>query len=187
MAAEGEQFAPSLYKNCKLSWDRNKLCHSKQTRVAEALWRAAEHRLRAVSIITGWAAKTETSDRFDIVYFFICHERFRPENPLSLWHCSVATNPVHDMTCSDLEAAEMSESHNYAQSKVVTFLIDLELCCLQTLKFHSVSSVLSTLYLHYIYIFIFTVLLPNCAIIITATALLHTGRSLKYWNQPLRS
>lgn len=114
-AAEGEQFAPPLYKNCKLSWDRNKLCHSKQTGVAEALWRAAEHRLCVVSIITGWAAKTETSDRFDIVYFFICHERFWPENPLSLWHCCVATNPVHDMTCSDLEAAEMSESLHFLQ------------------------------------------------------------------------
>lgn len=114
-AAEGEQLVPSLYKNCKLSWDRNKLCHSKQTGVAEALWRAAVHRLHAVSIITGWAVKTETSDRFDIVYFFICREWFWPENPLSPWHRCVPINPVHDMTCSDLEAAEMSKSLSFSQ------------------------------------------------------------------------
>lgn len=71
-------------KNCKLNWDRNKFHHSIPA------WGG-----RSTVKCTGslplcfhsCSVKTENSDCFSVLYFFICHEFFWQENSLSPHYC----------------------------------------------------------------------------------------------------
>lgn len=75
-----------VYKNCKLKTETemNSIIPY-QLGVAEVLWSAPDRRLHP--LMTSWAVKTENSDCFSVLYFFMRHEFFWQEKASSPHYC----------------------------------------------------------------------------------------------------
>lgn len=84
-----------------------------QLGVAEVLWSAPDRRLHP--LMTSWAVKTENSDCFSVLYFFMCHKFFWQENPSSPHYCCLLTPQVKNITLQQSHGSRNKHESQFVQ------------------------------------------------------------------------
>lgn len=131
-----------------------------------------------------------------VLRLFLCHEWFWPENTISQCHCCLPTQPVNDIVCSDLIAAEMSKNlllSNIARSRRCASWVITQTLCHRVFMFlirPELHNSFQNLKVPFCFLWefplpcqpyvLFIVLLLRYATIIATEAFPHTEKSLKY-------